>query len=87
MAHTINTKDIAECIEVLTTIKPEETITPDRYELRLGRKDPLEMGYDKSRRLAPEEQLSRSAHIRMLQEVCEMMKLGDQFIEWCQANR
>lgn len=84
--ETINEKDIENCINILTKLNPTEEVTPDRYCLKLGTKNPLEIGYDKNRKLLSEETMRYSSLIRMLEEVCRMMKDEAEFIVWREEN-
>lgn len=84
--ESINESDVEKCIVILTKLTPIEEITEDRYLLKLGTKNPLEIGYDKKRRLLSEEIMKYSALIRMLEEVCKMMKNDAEFIVWREEN-
>jgi len=86
MCEIIKEEDVEKCINILTKLTPIEDITEDRYCLRLGNKNPLEIGYDKKRKLLSESTMKYSALIRMLEEVCKMMKDDEEFILWREEN-
>lgn len=83
---TIKEEDVEKCINILTGLIPTEEITEDMYCLKLGAKNPLEIGYDKKRKLLSEETMKYSALIRMLEEICKMMKDEAEFILWKEEN-
>jgi len=78
---------ISDSIELITGIKPTETITEEKYVLKLGSIDPLVIGYDKKRKLLTEENMSRCAHIKMLEELSQMMKEEAEFLIWVHNNK
>ncbi len=73
---------ILKAITHLTGLTPIEKVTEDRYCLKLGNKNPLEIGYDKSRRLFIVENMRYSALVKMLNVLTEMMKDYNSFIDW-----
>lgn len=78
----IDVNKIKQAIELLTGLTPKETITEDRYCLSLGCKRPLEVGYDKRRKVLTEENMSFSAHLKMLSELSIMMREEANFLVW-----
>lgn len=78
----IEVNKIAQAIELLTGIYPKEVITDNRYCLSLGDNRPLEIGYDKSRKILTEENMSFSAHLKMLSEISLMMRDNIEFMVW-----
>lgn len=89
MIHGLNKIDenkIQQCIEILTGMKPVETITDSKYELKIGAENPLQLGFDKMRNELSIESMRYSANIKMLQEVCEMMKNEAEFLIWTTLN-
>ena len=84
---------IEQCIELLTGMVCTETITDNRYTLKLGTGDPLEVGYNKKRRVLVGKALSAttmrySAKLKMLQMICEwMMDNIDEFSNWTAKNQ
>ena len=79
--------DIEKCIFILTGLTPIEEVTGDRYVLKLGTKHPLEIGYNKQRKLLTEEIMRYSALIAMLEQICIMMKEQSLFIMWAEGER
>lgn len=84
--NSIKEEDIEKCIFILTGAKPIEAITNNKYALILGNKNPLEIGYDKNRKLLTEERMKYSALIAMLENICHMMKNEAEFIVWREEN-
>ena len=83
----INVNDIEKCINILTKLTPVEEITEDRYLLRLGNKYPIEIGYDKQRKILSEDVMRYSALIKLLSQICEMMKDEANFMIWIEHNK
>jgi len=81
-----NIVKIILAIENITGFIPEEIVSPDRYCLKLGKKEPLEIGYDKKRRLLSENTMRYSAHVKMLSVVCDMMKSPKALLDWIILN-
>lgn len=84
--NKVDENKIEQCIELLTGMNPLEKITDERYELKLGKENPLELGYNKRRNELSIESMSYSAKVRMLQEICEMMKNEAEFLTWISLN-
>jgi len=78
----IDVSKIKQAIELLTGLSPKEVITEDRYCLSLGDKRPLEVGYDKRRKVLTEANMSFSAHLKMLSELSIMMREEVDFLVW-----
>jgi hypothetical protein len=82
----IDVNNIIEAIKVITGLTPVEEISNDRYCLKLGTKNPLEIGYDKNRKLIPEDKMKYSALIKMLEIISNMMQSESEFIDWLDEN-
>lgn len=79
---TMTESKISTIIEMLTGLTPVIIDSEDRYLVSLGIMNPLEIGYDKSRKLLSEDVMRRSALLTMLRTLCEMMQDEDSFAEW-----
>lgn len=66
----------------LTGLYPVENITDERYCLSLGTKHPLEIGYDKNRKVLTERNMSFSAHLEMVSQLVNMAKNWEAFVDW-----
>lgn len=73
---------IEQCIELLTGKKPLETITGNKYNLTLGEKSPLIVGYDKNYHRLGIETMRFSARVKMLTTLCDMMRSRTEFLKW-----
>lgn len=78
----IKVDKIASAIKLITGLVPIETITEERYVLSLGEVDPIEVGYDKKRKLLSEDSMSFSAHVTLLEHLAKFMKDEAHFLIW-----
>lgn len=78
----IDVSKIADAIFLITGLSLNEKITEDRYSLSLGIKKPIEIGYDKKRKILTEENMSFSAHVKMLETLSQFMQDYFEFNIW-----
>jgi len=78
MDHLIKT-----AIFSLTGLTPEEDSSPEKYHLRLGKKNPIIIGYDEGKRKSyPLKDLRYSALVEMLKTLCGLMETEKEFANW-----
>jgi len=82
MKNIATENDISTIIKMLTGLTPVIIDTEDRYLVSLGIMNPLEVGYNKNRKILPESVMRRSALLTMLKTLCEMMEDEGSFIQW-----
>lgn len=82
MDYTLTEGRVIDAIKSLTGLEPWEVVSNDRYSLNLGRNNPLEIGYDKNRKLLSEDTMRRSALLTMLKTLAEMATDDVSFSLW-----
>jgi hypothetical protein len=82
----INTDKVIDAIKLLTGLTPVEEITPARYAFKLGSVTPIELVYDKNKRVLSEDKMKYSASIKMIEVIGQMMQNGDYFLKWINTN-
>jgi hypothetical protein len=83
----IDETKLEEAVQLMTGLSCIEVNTSDRYSLKLGTKNPLEVGYDKHRKLLKGDVMRKSALITIIKTLGEMMRDEMQFISWVNENR
>lgn len=74
---------IKVAIFTLTGLEPTEDSSPEKYHLRLGKINPIIVGYSEAKRkLYMLGDLKYSALVEMLKAICEMMGNEKEFKIW-----
>lgn len=77
MEHQLKT-----AIFTLTGLEPEENSSPEKYNLKLGKVDPIVVGFFEAKRKSiPLWDLRYSALIAILKTICKMME-DNELILW-----
>jgi hypothetical protein len=82
MDYQLTEMRLKDAIKSLTGLDPWERVSDDRYTLILGHLKPLEIGYDKNRKLLSEDAMRKGALITMLKTLAEMAMDEVSFSGW-----